>query len=95
MEIRDLTLRSFRNYGEISLEFDPGVNLLVGDNAQGKTNLLEAIAYLGSGRAFRTQKTAELIRLGDSFADLEGKVYSQEREQTLRWVLFSGQKPRP
>ena len=94
MEIRDLTLRSFRNYGEISLEFDPGVNLLVGDNAQGKTNLLEAIAYLGSGRAFRTQKTAELIRLGDPFADLKGKVYSQEREQTLRWVLFSGQKPR-
>ena len=76
------------------MDFDPGVNLLVGDNAQGKTNLLEAIAYLGSGRAFRTQKTGELIFLGEEFADLEGSVFSQEREQTLRWVLFSGQRPR-
>ena len=76
------------------MEFDPGVNLLVGDNAQGKTNLLEAIVYLGSGRAFRTQKSAELVRLGADFADIEGNVFSQEREQTLRWVLFPAARPR-
>ena len=40
MNLRSLELRSFRNYGEAQLEFDPGVNLIVGDNAQGKTNLL-------------------------------------------------------
>ena len=94
MNLNKISLRDFRNYQELHLDFDPGVNLLVGDNAQGKTNLLEAIAYLGSGRAFRTQKSAELVRLGADFADIEGDVYSQEREQTLRWVLFPASRPR-
>ena len=70
------------------------MNLLVGDNAQGKTNLLEAIAFLGSGRSFRAQKTGELVKFGAEYAQMEGKVYSQEREQTLRWVLFASGKPR-
>ena len=76
------------------MEFDPGVNLIVGNNAQGKTNLLEAISYLGSGRSFRAQRTTEMIRFGADFADIEGTVFSQEREQTLRWVLFNGTRPR-
>ena len=83
-----MQLRDFRNYKEESFQFDPGVNLIVGDNAQGKTNLLEAVIYAGSGKSFRAQKTGELVRFGADFADLETKVYSQEREQTLRWVLF-------
>ena len=44
MNLNELKLRSFRNYREIAARFDPGVNLIVGDNAQGKTNLLEAIS---------------------------------------------------
>ena len=94
MNLNTIELHSFRNYGELALEFDPGVNLIVGDNAQGKTNLLEAVAYLGSGKSFRTQRSAELVRLGAEFADLEGRVYSQERDQTLRWVLFPAARPR-
>ena len=94
MELRKIDLRNFRNYEEISLTFDPGVNLIVGQNAQGKTNLLEAVAYLGSGRSFRAQKQAELIHFGADFADIEGEIFSQERNQTLRWVLFGGGRPR-
>jgi len=90
MNLNKIALRNFRNYEEISVEFAPGVNLIVGDNAQGKTNLLEGIMYLGSGKSFRTQKTAELIRLGSDFSDLEGDVFSQERQQKLRWVLLPG-----
>ena len=78
----------------MELEFDPGVNLIVGENAQGKTNLLESVIYLGSGKSFRTQKTGELVRLGADFCDLEGKVFSQERDQSLRWVLFPAARPR-
>lgn len=94
MNLIDLQLEQFRNYDTVKVEFDPGVNLLVGANAQGKTNLLEAITYLGSGRAFRTQKSAELVRLGAEYAQITGKVFSQQREQTVRWVLFPASRPR-
>lgn len=56
MHLCEIYVQGFRNYTECALQFAPGVNLLVGDNAQGKTNLLEAIGYLGSGKSFRTQK---------------------------------------
>lgn len=94
MQLNNIAIRDFRNYETLSLDFAPGVNLLVGQNAQGKTNLLEAIAYLGSGKSFRAQKTGELLRFGADFADIEGTVFSQDREQSLRWVLFSGSRPR-
>ena len=94
MHLYNLTLRDFRNYEEFSLDFDPGVNLIVGDNAQGKTNLLEAVAYLGSGKSFRAQKTGEMVRFSRDFAEIEGEICSQERCQKLRWVLFSGGRPR-
>ena len=88
MRLTDLQLRDFRNYEQLSLEFEPGVNLIVGNNAQGKTNLLEAISYIGSGKSFRAQKTSEMVRFGADFADMEAKVFAQGRDQELRYVLF-------
>ena len=94
MNLNKLTLTDFRNYEKLDIAFDPGVNLIVGNNAQGKTNLLEAISYLGSGKSFRAQKSSEMVRFGAEFADCEGSVFSQEREQTLRWVIFQSARPR-
>ena len=94
MQLSDIYLRNFRNYQDLSLSFAPGVNLIVGDNAQGKTNLLEAISYLGSGKSFRAQKTSEMVRFGEDFADIAGNVFAEGRNQTLRFVLFASSRPR-
>ncbi len=94
MNLSELNLRGFRNYEELEFSAAPGVNLIVGDNAQGKTNLLEAIVYLGSGKSWRTQKSGELVKFGGDFADLNAKVQSEGREQTLRTVIFAGRRPR-
>ena len=94
MQIDRLCLRNFRNYADTEVCFVPGVNLLVGGNANGKTNLLEAIGYLSTGRAFRTRREQELIRFEAEFAEISAALYAQEREQTLRAVLFSGRRPR-
>ena len=89
MELKNLTLHNYRNYRDCCFTFDPGVNLIVGDNAQGKTNLLEAIGYLGTGKSFRTSKNQELMGFDPDFTEISGSLFSQEREQSLRWVLFS------
>ena len=94
MNLSELYLRSFRNYEELAISWDPGVNLIVGDNAQGKTNLLESIFYLGSGKSFRAQKNGEMVKFGADFGEIQGTVYSQQREQTIRWLLFSSGRPR-
>ncbi len=94
MSLCDIELQNFRNYEHLKLEFSPGVNLIQGENAQGKTNLLEAISYLGTGRSFRAGKTAEMVRFGADFGEIAGNVFSQERQQSLRWVLYPGKKPR-
>lgn len=94
MQLNEIELRDFRNYRNQQLQFEPGVNLIVGDNAQGKTNLLEAVAFLGSGKSFRTQKSAELVRLESEFGEVSGQLFSQQRQQSLRWVLFAASRPR-
>lgn len=94
MGLNELYLRSFRNYQEERLEFDPGVNLIVGQNAQGKTNLLEAISFLGSGRSFRALKNAEMIGFSAPFCEVAGSITAQERQQSIRWLLFPGRQPR-
>ena len=54
MQLNKLMVRDFRNYEYVEIDFDPGVNLIIGNNAQGKTNLLEAIGYLGSNWEYVT-----------------------------------------
>ena len=94
MNLNNIQLQDFRNYRQLQLDFDPGVNLIVGDNAQGKTNLLESIIYMGSGKSFRTQKASELVRLGTEFGEIKGELFSQQRNQQLRWLLFPTARPR-
>lgn len=64
--LQSLVLRSFRNIKEAHLSFSKGANLIQGDNAQGKTSLLEALSLLSTGRSFRTRYLSELIKEGES-----------------------------
>lgn len=63
MKINQLELSEFRNYESLSVEFDPSVNILYGDNAQGKTNVLEAIYLCGTTKSHKGSKEKEMIRL--------------------------------
>ncbi len=81
--IETLTLENFRNYQAASLEFDPAVNLIVGENAQGKTNLLEAAAALSTLKLFRTAQKKEGIRFGAEAARITGRFRAEGHEVTL------------
>lgn len=72
MQLNRIALSNFRNYAELDLEPAPGLNVFVGQNAQGKSNLLEAIAMLGTGKSFRTSRDTDLIREGLELAVVGG-----------------------
>ncbi|HSX11152.1 MAG TPA: DNA replication/repair protein RecF [Chlamydiales bacterium] len=90
MFLRSLYLRNFRNYVEAEVHFDPRLNVFFGDNAQGKTNLLEAIYLIATGRSFRTQTLAELIRSGESFFHLEAEIVRDSVTQRIK-LTYDGQ----
>ncbi len=87
MTIKRVHLRDFRNYEEAVIDFGPTINVLVGDNAQGKTNLLEAIGLLITGRSFRTQHLSELIRFGASSFYIEALFEKNGVEQILKFAF--------
>ena len=74
MLVDQLQLAGFRSYAALDVSFPPGPQLIVGPNAAGKTNLLEAIALLGSGRSHRASADTELIAWPSDFARLEAQV---------------------
>jgi DNA replication and repair protein RecF len=88
--LKSLYLRNFRNYKEAEVHFAPKLNVFYGDNAQGKTNLLEALYLIATGRSFRTQHLSELIRSGESFFFLEAQIIRDSVSQTVQ-VSFDGQ----
>ena len=90
MIVRSLTLEGFRNYKALHVDFHPQVNLIYGDNAQGKTNLLEAIAYLSSARSHRARYDREMIGMDQTAADIRGIVESRGRTFTVEAQLARG-----
>lgn len=92
MIVRRIALNGWRNYAFAAAEFSPGTNVITGENAQGKTNLLEAVYLLTGGKSFRTRFDRELIGFGYTSAEVLADVYAFGREQTVRVVLRQGQR---
>lgn len=87
MYINKIEIKNFRNYEKQEIELNPHINIFYGDNAQGKTNILEAIFISGFGKSFRTSKEKEMIKLGEAF--LEAIVFYQksDRDGKIRTVI--------
>ena len=90
MILKSLELDYFRNYVHLKADFDPRVNLIYGENAQGKTNLLEAAAYLSSARSHRARYDREMILRDVSESFLKAEVFSRQRDFTLEARLSRG-----
>ena len=91
MKVLKIALNGFRNYEWETVDFSENTNIICGDNAQGKTNLLEAVYYLSCGKSFRTRMDRELVGFTYSEAEILADVFSRGREQTIRIRLCPGQ----
>ena len=94
MRVEKIALNGFRNYEWETAEFDPGTNVICGPNAQGKTNLLEAVYMLSCGRSFRTRFDKELVGFGYSEGEVLAEVFSHDRQQTVDLRFRVGQPKR-
>ncbi len=94
MRIDRLEVEGFRNYRRQMAEFDPGCNVIFGENAQGKTNLLEALIYLSCGRSPRARADREMIGFQEDFARLEVSAFARDREFRVRGELYRNRRRR-
>lgn len=92
MDLQHLQLQNFRNYHQLDLHFSKHTNVFIGSNAQGKTNLLEAIYVLALVRSHRTSNNQELIRWGTDFAKLQATVQKAASRLSLELVLSAAGK---
>src|SRR5688500_18558852 len=89
MRVPRRSLAGFRSYVALAADFPPGPQVVVGDNATGKTNLLESLVVLGTGHSHRAGADAELVAWGADFARLETTVAGSEGSPTQLEVLIT------
>ena len=100
MIVKELELHNLRNYEYLKVNFNKGINYIYGENASGKTNILEAIYFLSLTRSFRTSEIEELVKKDASFARILAKIDTQNVSKTLeisfnksgKKILVNGKK---
>ena len=100
MIVKELELHNLRNYEYLKVNFNKGINYIYGENASGKTNILEAIYFLSLTRSFRTSEIEELVKKDASFARILAKIDRQNVSKTLeisfnksgKKILVNGKK---
>ncbi len=88
MKATHLELTNFRNYRQQELDFGDGVNIIFGDNAQGKTNILEAVYFFSMGKSNRARRDAELIMHGEESAKIVLGFTDRNRDNIAEAELF-------
>lgn len=87
MHIEQLQLNNYRNYEQLDITFDDKINVIIGENAQGKTNLMEAIYVLAFTRSYRTPRERELIKWEEDFARITGRIMKKNRPIPLEVLI--------
>jgi DNA replication and repair protein RecF len=78
MLITNLKLINFRNYEELNINFNKNINIFYGNNAQGKTNIIESIFLCAIGKSFRTNRDKELIQFNKNFLNIEIFLFEKD-----------------
>ena len=92
MIIKSIELNNFRNYEAVNIEFDKNINILYGDNAQGKTNLLEACYYSAISKSFKSSKDKEIIRFGQDYLGIKTVIEKNNREYVIEISISNNKK---
>lgn len=94
MYFSHLSLVDFRSYAEVDVEFEPGVNALIGPNGQGKTNVVEALGYVATLGSHRVASDVALVRAGKDRAVIRARVVRGDRASTVELEIASGKANR-
>ncbi len=94
MQLRRFSAKNYRNIAEADILFSPGMNLLSGENAQGKTNVLDAIYTFARGRSFRGSTDPEQVKFGESGFRIAIDYQSEGREHSLSFAFENGRRER-
>ncbi|MCI5839291.1 MAG: DNA replication/repair protein RecF [Peptoniphilaceae bacterium] len=92
MWIKNINLIKFRNYFYESINFDKDINIFIGDNAQGKTNLIESIYFLANAKSFKKIKDVDLITFGENEMRLKGLIQKKNRFKDVEIKLVNNKK---
>ncbi len=87
MYLKNLKIQNFRNYENQEIDLSKNINIFYGDNAQGKTNILEAVFLCAFGRSFRTNKDKEMIKKGQDFSNIEIDFEKKDREGKIKFQI--------
>ena len=92
MKVKKLELKNYRNYTDEIITFNDGTNIIFGDNAQGKTNALEALYVFALGKSFRTSQDKELIKFNELFTRISLTFDDRYRENNIEITILKDKK---
>lgn len=92
MRVKSINLLNYRNYTSFNTELSPGLNIIIGDNAQGKTNLLEAIYFMSTLRSFRTLNDRDCIQFSKDYFRIQCDIENKLSEKKCQVVVFKNGK---